>query len=172
MKLTKSNKVLSDFSQGLKERAKQNVNKSSNTGTLSNSIDVGFEEATDGIRIYINMEEYGEFIDEGVKGANPNLVKNGRQKAPNSEHKFTNKMPPWQPIMSWAKAKNIRFRNAKGQFAKGDYDTIGFVLQKRIYAQGIKPIYFITEPLDELIDKFSEEFSSAYADDLIDYLLL
>ena len=172
MKLPKSNKVLQDFSQVMTDRAKQKIKSSSNTGALENSIDVDYEEDVSGIRIYINMEEYGEFIDEGVKGANPSAVINGRQKAPNSEHKFTNKMPPLQPIMSWAKAKNIRLRNAKGQFVKGDYKTIGFVLQKRIHAQGIKPVYFITEPLDELIDKFSEEFSNAYADDLIDYLLL
>ncbi len=75
MKTPKANKVLKDFSDKIELQAKANLNKSSNTGTLSNSIDVGFEEATDGIRIYINMEEYGEFLDEGVKGANPNLVK-------------------------------------------------------------------------------------------------
>jgi hypothetical protein len=29
------------------------------------------------------MEYYGQFIDEGVKGAMPSMVKNGNQKAPN-----------------------------------------------------------------------------------------
>jgi len=30
------------------------------------------------------MEDYGDFQDKGVRGANPSLVKNGIQKAPNS----------------------------------------------------------------------------------------
>ena len=43
-----------------------------------------------------------------------------------------------QPLMQWAKRKNIRFRDEKGRFAKGNYRTIGFWLQKRIFAQGLK----------------------------------
>ncbi len=47
-------------------------------------------------------------------------------------------------------------------FAKGGYKTLGFWLQKRIFAQGIKPSLFFTKPFEdafkrlpnELIEKF------------------
>ena len=56
-------------------------------------------------------------------------------------------MPPMQPLMQWAKKKNIRFRDEKGRFAKGNYRTIGFWLQKRIFAQGLKPTLFFLKSI-------------------------
>ena len=171
MKLTKTNKVIEEFSKVIEQRAKARLKDNIYQGKLQKSIDVDADIVNDKISIHINMEDYGTYVDEGVKGREPKLVKNGRQKAANSRFSFKLKKPPMQPLMDWAKAKNIRLRNSKGQFAKGDYRTIGFILQSRIHAQGLKPVYFITEPIDDLIEKFSINVSEAYAEDFIDSLL-
>lgn len=74
-----------------------------------------------------------------------------------------------EPLRNWAKSKNIRFRDEKGRFAKGNYDRIAYWLQKRIYAQGLKPSYFYTKPFDrawnnlpdEIFDSFQIEINTA-----------
>lgn len=137
-----------NVSKGLYQSLKGNVK------AMPNSFSMDFE-----------MNQYGQFQDKGVKGINPSLVKNGKQKAPNSPYSFKTKKPPMQPLMMWAKKKNLRFRNADGTYAKGGYRTLGFWLQKRIFAQGIKPSLFFTKPFeqafkklpDDLIEKFGLE---------------
>ena len=38
-----------------------------------------------------------------------------------------------ETIAEWAKKRNIRLRNDKGQFAKGNYNSIGYVLARGIF---------------------------------------
>jgi len=112
------------------------------------------------------MEDYGEFVDQGVKGANPSLIKGGYQKAPLSKYKYTNKMPPMQILADWAKSKNIRFRNAKGQYQKGSNTSMGFALQRSIFAQGMKPTEFITRPLTAGLFDLEENMLAALSRDI------
>lgn len=138
----------------------KNVSKS-----LYNSLKGNVKAMPNSFSMSFDMSLYGQFQDKGVKGSNPSLVKNGRQKAPNSPYSFKNKKPPMQPLMQWAKKKNLRFRNEDGTYAKGNYKTLGFWLQKRIFAQGIRPSLFFTRPFelafkklpDDLIEKFGLE---------------
>lgn len=113
------------------------------------------------------MDQYGQYLDEGVKGAFPNMVKNGKQKAPNSRFKFTNKKPPVEPLIKWAKARKIRLRNEDGTYKKGSYRTLGFILQKRIYAQGIKPTLFFTKPFENALKRFvDKEMEDGFVSDI------
>lgn len=138
-------------------RGKKNVSKG-----LYNSIKGNVKASPNSFEMSFSMDEYGTYQDKGVRGANPSLVKNGKQKAPNSPYSFKSKKPPMQPLMAWAKRKNLRFRNADGTYRKGGYTTLGFWLQNRIFAQGIKPSLFFTTPFNkayknlpnQLVEKF------------------
>jgi hypothetical protein len=138
-------------------RGGKNVSKG-----LYNSIKGNVKASPNSFQMTFSMDEYGIFQDKGVKGANPSLVKNGEQKAPNSPYKFKNKKPPMKPLMEWAKRKNIRFRNEDGTYRKGGYMTIGFWLQKRIFAQGIRPSLFFTKPFEKAYKKLPDELVEAY----------
>ena len=82
------------------------------------------------------------FLDKGVKGADPSLVKNGKQKGGNSPYSFKSKRPPMQPLADWAKKRNIRLRDERREVSKRVIiEAIGFILQRSIFAQGIKPSY-------------------------------
>ena len=116
------------------------------------------------------MDEYGTFLDKGVKGANPSLVKGGKQKGGNSPYSFKSKRPPMQPLADWAKKRNIRLRDKEGKFKKGNYRTIGFILQRSIFAQGIKPSMFFTKPFLAAFDRYPELLSKAFAQDITDIL--
>lgn len=160
-------KALERFRDHVIKQAKRNLtNGNKNVSKkLYNSLGGDVKVMPNSIGIYFSMDDYGTYQDQGVKGKNPSLVKNGKQKAPNSPYKFSNKMPPMNPLRDWAKKRNIRFRTEGGQYKKGNYDTIGFWLQKRIFAQGIKPSLFFTKPFEaayknlpnELIEKYGLE---------------
>ena len=91
-------------------KGKKNVSKS-----LYNSIDYDLTVSPNSFSLSFIMDEYGMYQDKGVSGT---------QKKYNTPFKYTNKMPPIKPLADWAKFKNIRLRDAKGQFAKGNYKTI------------------------------------------------
>ena len=160
---------LERFAQRIVKSAKGNLSRRGKNVTSSLKESIGFELKEDNKDIVLSffMNEYGAFQDQGVKGANPSLVKNGKQKAPNSPFRFKTKMPPQKPLERWAKARNIRLRDEKGRFQKGSYKTMGFILQKRIFAQGMKPSLFFTKPFENAFENLPEPLLEALGDDLL-----
>jgi len=154
--LENSYKLLEKYKNYVIQQARANLSKGRNnvSKTLYNSLKGEVVTEDDYAIVAFRMELYGQFLDEGVKGAFPNLIKNGKQKAPNSRFKFTNKRPPSGPIAEWAKKRNIRLRDEDGKFKKGSYKSIGFVIARSIYAQGIKPTMFFTKPYQEGFKKY------------------
>ena len=157
--LESSYKLLDTYKKYVIQQAKANLSKGKNnvSKTLYNSIKGEIVTEENYAIVAFRMEQYGQFMDEGVKGAMPSIVKNGKQKAPNSRFMFTNKRPPAGPIAEWAKKRGIRLRDEKGQFKKGSYKTLGFIIANRIYAQGIKPTLFFTKPYEAGFKKYIEK---------------
>tara|TARA_B110000879_G_scaffold203543_1_gene281251 strand:+ start:565 stop:822 length:258 start_codon:yes stop_codon:yes gene_type:complete len=81
-------------------------------------------------------------------------------------------MPPMQILANWAKSKNIRFRNAKGQYAKGSNRSMGFVLQKSIFAQGLKPNYFFSKPFDKITKTLNKDLEKSFILDIENAIIL
>jgi len=133
---------------------------------LYNSIKYELTSKNDVYNLSLIMEDYGMFLDKGVRGANPSLVKNGKQKGGNSPYSYKSKMPPMADIRTWAKMRNIRLRDEKGRFKKGNYTTIAFILQKRIFAQGIRPTMFFTKPFQRALKIYVPLLQDAYAEDI------
>jgi len=146
-------------------KQKHNVSKD-----LYNSIHYDLTEKNGNYDLAFIMDEYGTFLDKGVKGANPSLVKGGKQKGGNSPYSFKSKRPPMQPLADWAKKRNIRLRDKEGKFKKGNYRTIGFILQRSIFAQGIKPSMFFTKPFLAAFDRYPQLLTKAFAQDITDIL--
>jgi hypothetical protein len=66
----------------------------------------------------------------------------------------------------YAKAKNIRFRQGKtGKFAKGGYDSMGYVIANNIYNRGIKPSLFFTKPFEKRFKTLPQELIAAFVND-------
>jgi hypothetical protein len=154
--LENSYKLLEKYKNYVIQQAKANLSKGRNnlSKTLYNSIKGEVVTDDDYAIVGFKMEFYGQFLDEGVKGAFPNMVKNGKQKAPNSRFMFTNKRPPAGIIAEWAKKRKIRLRGEDGKFKRGNYKTLGFIIANRIYAQGIKPSLFFTKPYEAGFKKY------------------
>ena len=76
--------ILREFGKRVVSRARANLTRQDKNVSKSLYKSLKFESQVMPNSIFLRfvMEEYGMFIDKGVKGANPNLVKNGVQKAP------------------------------------------------------------------------------------------
>lgn len=169
MQLKETEQVLNKFAKYVIQQARTNLTKGKKnvTNELYNSLKYKIVPTPEGLNLIIYMNEYGDFIDQGVKGAKPSLVKKGKQKAPNSPFAFKTKKPPMKPIMQWAKQRNIRLRDKKGKFKKGNYRSIGFILQKFIFAQGIKPSFFFTKPFQQAFKRLPGGLGEAFSKDII-----
>tara|TARA_R110000787_G_scaffold114708_2_gene224530 strand:+ start:63 stop:632 length:570 start_codon:yes stop_codon:yes gene_type:complete len=167
--------ALNKFGKYVIQQSKSNLSKDNmNSGDLYNTLAYDLTNEQSAFLLDFIMEDYGMFQDAGVFGKNPSLVKNGKQKGKHTDSVFTGakgiknkfsynlKMPPLSPLMNWAKYKNIRFRDSKGQYKRGNYKTIGFWLQKRIFAQGLKPTLFFSKPFKAAFNRLPEDLLKAF----------
>jgi len=173
MKYEELQKVIDKYAKYVVQQSKSNLTKSDKGGgALYESISYEVDIEQNIFLLDFLMEEYGQFVDEGVQGANPSLVKGGYQKAPMSKFKYTTKMPPMQMLADWAKKKNIRFRNAKGQFKSGSNISMGFALQRSIFAQGLKGNEFFTRPFNKGLLDLPDELLEAFILDIDKQIIL
>jgi hypothetical protein len=174
---------LNRFSKYVIQQSRKNLTQDDKKGALYDSLSADIIIEGDAILVEFLMEDYGPFVDEGVKGANPSLVDSsitgrvGVQKAPLSKFKYKSKMPPLDMLINWAKSKNVRFRVKKGQkgagqFKKGSYRSMGFWLQKSIYAQGLKGNKFFTKPFESGLKRLGDDIINAYALDVENNIIL
>ena len=171
---------LDDFKDYVIQQAKSNLTrmKKNSSKTLYNSLKGYVKESKNSIQISFEMDEYGFFQDQGVKGANPSKVsKNAKikgQQAPNSPYRFgsgTKKGTFDQfasSIARWAQRKNLRLRDSKGKYAKGNYKTIGYIVAGNIYNRGLKPSLFFTKPFEAAFKKLPDELVEKYGLDALE----
>jgi len=166
--LDNTQKVLQKFAKYVIQQSRSNLTKQKHNVSkgLYNSLNYNITQKDEDYFLRFTMDFYGTFLDKGVKGAKPSLVKRGKQKAPNSPYSYKFKRPPLRPLFEWVKARRIRLRSGDGKFAKGSYKTIAFILQKRIFAQGIAPSFFFTKPFEVAFKKYPNIIASAYAEDI------
>ena len=165
-------KELQAFGKYVVQQSRSNLTKQKHNVTRDLYSSLGYniiEKDRDFFLTFI-MDEYGTFLDKGVKGARPSSVLRGKQKAPNSPYSFKVKRPPMRPLLDWAKRRNIRLRDSKGRFSKGSYRTIAFILQRRIFAQGIKPSMFFTKPFEVAFERYKKGIKKSFMQDLIDLI--
>ena len=118
------------------------------------------------------MEDYGEFVDQGVKGKNPNALPEGakyygKQKAPNSPYKFgANKSKGLRAaINKWTVKKNLKgVRDKKGRFLSRK--SMQYLIARNIYLSGIKPTRFFSKPFIAGEKKYELQLKEAFVSDL------
>ena len=161
--------ALESFAKFVIKQSRTNLTKKKKNVTSSLYESLGYDLNVSKNSFYLEfyMDEYGAFVDEGVKGKKSNYTENR-----NSRFSFNTKRPPMQPLADWAKSKNIRLRDKKGKFKKGNYRTIGFILAKSIFEKGIKASFFFTKPFEQGFEKLPDELLNKFAldvDDLLDF---
>ena len=155
------------------EESKKELASQGKTGKLYDSIEGTYvEKDSRGVHFKILMEDYGKFVDKGVKGKDPSKVKGGDkairgQQAPNSPYKFGsgNMRGTFDAFANsvgdWAKRRNFRLRDEKGRFVRGTYETIGKIIAGNIYNRGLKPSLFFTKAFEKAQETTTNKLEKA-----------
>jgi len=177
MNLKELNKMFNDFGRYMVNESRANLKKDKKGGgPLSESIKYKINNKDGKFEFYFEMQEYGEFQDKGVKGADPsNISPNAKitgQQAPNSPYKFGSGTysGSWKKfvrsIAAWAQMKHVRFRDKKGRYSKGDYQSLGYVIASNIYNRGLKPSFFYTKPFNKAFERLPDDLFESFAVDI------
>jgi len=96
------------------------------------------------------MNSYGKFLDEGVRGSKSNYIENRL-----TTNKFKNKKKavPVGPIKKWCRSKGIS-------------EKLAYAISKSIYQKGIKATNFFTKPLERRNKIYMMQYHKAIADDI------
>lgn len=174
--LSNVNKELNRFAKYVISQSRANLTRAKKGGgSLYKSLDSNVKVSKNSFELSFLMEDYGVFQDKGVKGKDPSKVspnaKITGQQAPNSEYKFgSGKTGNYKgfvlSIEKWAKKKNIRLRDKKGKFTKGNYKTIAHIIAGNIYNRGIKPSLFFTKPFEKAFKGLNKDLVEAYKLDI------
>ena len=93
------------------------------------------------IRFFFEMDDYGFYQDQGVKG-----VSSGRSL---SNFKFGTgsgvKGGLTEGIKKWVKKRNIQFKDKKGRFISSN--ATAMIITRSIWQKGIKPSLFFTKQI-------------------------
>lgn len=151
--------ALEDFKKYVIQQARTNLTKGKKNvdKNLYNSLQGFIDKSPAGFRLYFEMEDYGMFQDRGVSG------KNKKYDTPFS---YKDKRPPIKPLAEWAKKRNIRLRDEKGKFKKGNYNTIGFLIARSIFDKGMKASLFFTKPFERAFKQLPEDLRDAFGEDI------
>ena len=151
-----ANEVINRSRSNLTQK-KKNVSKE-----LYNSLDYELKVSENSFSLSFMMEDYGTFIDKGVKGRDSSL------KAPNSPYQYKNKMPPLKSLDKWVVRRGLAVRDKKGKFVSRE--SIKFAIAKSIQMKGIETTNFFTKPFDNAFKRLPEDLVAAYGLDVEQFI--
>ena len=172
MQLKETREALNNFGKFVVQQARsrltkggKNVNKK-----LYNSIKYKPITSKDYIGVIFEMEDYGKFQDEGVRGAKSYYADENTSGSP---YKFKSKggkrglkgMPPPKAFKDFIKKKGIKGRDAKtGRFITNE--TLQFLIARSVFEKGIRASMFFTKPFNQAFDKLPKELQEKFGIDI------
>jgi len=166
---TETLNTLQAFNKYVIQQARTNLTKGNKNVSkkLYDSLKAQTKVNPNSIENYIEMEQYGQFLDLGVKG------KVSSQRAPNSPFKFgSGKGKPGgltEGIRGWVKARRFQFKNREtGKFLS--YEQTAQLITRSIYLKGTKPTIFFSKPFEDGFKKLPDELVKAYGLDVESFL--
>lgn len=137
-------------------RAKNNLRQKSASGKLMDSLNAEVKVMPNSIRLFFEMEEYGFYQDQGVKG-----VSSGRSLSNFRFGSGTGKEGGLtEGIKKWVRQRRIKFRDKKGRYLSSD--ATAMLITRSIWHRGIKPSMFFTTPFKQAFKTLPDEMIDAY----------
>ena len=167
MRLEEVRGILKKFATLVIAEARNNLKKADKdaSGSLSRSLTYAFPENDKSFILQFIGNEYGKYIDKGVRGAiKPYSGQDAAQKPydKKSVYAYTNKMPPPSKLDKWIVRRGLAPRQ-KGKFTGRTIDSVGFkksiqfLVARSIYSKGIKASLFFTKPFEKHLKAVEKE---------------
>tara|TARA_R110002051_G_scaffold59885_1_gene109866 strand:+ start:1964 stop:2515 length:552 start_codon:yes stop_codon:yes gene_type:complete len=172
-------RYLNSFGKQVVNRSIANLGKKKGGKTaLSQSIKFEVKKDTEGFVVKFFMYDYGTFLDKGVSGAKKNQsFTNYEKKKESSPYKFGSGSSPvskakggMSGIMTkWIKKKGFQWKDKKtGRFMS--HKSMGYIVARSIYRDGIKSLSFFQKPLGLAWKDFATLSGNALKEDIIESL--
>ena len=155
--------ALQEFEQRVVQAAKDNLQRTNKnvSGKLDDSIKGEVKQMPNSIRVFFQMDNYGWFQDQGVRG-----VKSGKSL---SNFSYKSKMPPSKVFDKWTIRKGLAPRDKKGRLLKRK--SLNFLIARSVFHHGIKPSMFFTKPFESAFEKLPNELIEKYGLDMENLLV-
>jgi len=178
MKLNNVDDVLQAFAQYVVDASKDNLKNDVNKfggnkagGDLDNSISYTFDKRQDLFLLDFLMEDYGTFVDKGVRGKTSTYPET--QSALSKYQYGSGNFPKGglrNGIRGWLKKKRFQFRDKKGRFMS--YESMTYLIARSIYNKGLKANLFFTRPFELGLENLPRQLTDAFSLDIEEAIIL
>ena len=171
MKLINLENAIRGLADDIVDQAKKNlVDKRKSNGDLYNTLHAEIEQKTNEFVVKFYMQDYGIFVDKGVKGKTSTYPET---KASLSQFQYGSGNYPkgglTEGIESWLNKKRFQWRTPDGKFMS--YESMSLIIARSIYHKGIKATEFFSKPFDRVLKEVPQELIDAFTLD-IEYALI
>lgn len=170
MKFTKE--ALDDFASYVEDNSRKRFlrkykfqKKASSKGKLYNAIDSDVKVFENSILVrfpFMKDVDYAKFVDQGVKGKTSSYSPS--RTSPFGFGSGNKDGGLREGIERWVKAKRFQFRTEDGRFMS--YQSMTYLISRKIYNKGIPAKKFFTRSFDEAYKNLPQEIVEAFALDV------
>ena len=157
--------ILDEFKANVINEAKRNLSAQNTSGRLKDSLKGYVKESKNSIQVSFEMEAYGFFQDQGVKGVKSGKSLGGYRYTRRGGQGSLKGMPPPKAFDKWTVRKGIAPRDKEGRFIKRK--SLNFLIARSIFNKGIKPTLFFTKPFEKYYKRLPKELTEKYALDMV-----
>lgn len=164
---------LNDFAKSVIRQSKANLRrlKKNASSALSKSLGYDLKVHRQSFSLSMLMEDYGEFVDKGVKGVGGTKADDSawkKKRVTNALFKYTTKRPPHTAFNGWTIRKGIAPRSKGGQFTTRR--SLLYALATSVYHTGLETTNFFSDPFAKEFKKLPEEVIKAFSLDLQEFI--
>ena len=172
MEFKNVDEILLSFAQYVVDASKENLTKDKKgDGDLYNSLSYTFDKSQNLLLLDFLMEDYGVFVDKGVKGKTSTYPET---KASLSQFQYGSGNFPkgglTEGINEWMKKKRFQWRDERGRFMS--YESMSYIIARSIYNKGLKANLFFTTPFELGLKNLPKQLTDAFSLDIEDAIIL
>lgn len=156
------------FAKAVKLKAQQNLKKKKqiSSGKLYDSIDYNLNVFKNSFSLEFYMEDYGTFMDLGVKGS-----KSTYPESRNSPYKYSGRFKMINPasLDKWLIKKSLAPRDESGRFI--ERKNLKYMIATSIYRKGLKGSRFFTGAFEDEFKNIDKQVQESFGLDVNDFLI-
>lgn len=168
MDFQRTKQALELFAKAVKLKARKNLKKKKqiSSGKLLDSIDYNLNVSPNSFSLEFYMEDYGTFMDLGVKGS-----KSTYPESRNSPYKYSGRFKMINPasLDKWLIKKSMAPRDESGRFI--ERKNLKYMIATSIYRKGLKGSRFFTGAFEEEFKNIDQQVQEAFGLDVNDFLI-
>ena len=172
MEFKNVDEVLNAYAEYVVDSAKKNlVDERKSLGDLYKSVSYKYEKSQDLFLLDFLMEDYGTFVDKGVRGKTSTYPET--QSALSKYQYGSGNFPKYglrDGIKGWLEKKRFQWRDKKGRFMS--YDTMTYLISRSIYNKGLKANLFFTTPFELGLQNLPKQLTDAFSLDIENAIIL